>query len=107
MTNPAKNALIQDMMSVCGIIIAILPFIAAGSDIGFGAAWPRDSGPPRRKEPFLNESIKYSLRDVKAGVVSAALALLRRLMARKSDWRSRDSRSEVGGLGGVWSRTVA
>ncbi len=26
-TNPLKKALIQPMMSVCGIIIAILPFI--------------------------------------------------------------------------------
>lgn len=45
MTKPAKKALIQDMISVCGIIMAMFPFIipimpsmAAGSDIGLGAA---------------------------------------------------------------------
>ena len=60
MTNPAKNALIQPIIRVCGIIIAMFPFImfimpsiAAGSVIGFGAAWPRPSGPLLRKLPFL------------------------------------------------------
>lgn len=51
MTNPAKNALIQLMINVCGIIIAIFPFIipiipsiAAGSVIGFAAGLPLLSG---------------------------------------------------------------
>src|ERR1700709_635104 len=46
-TKPEKNALIQPIMSVCGTIMAMLPFImpiipsiAAGSDIGLGGAWP-------------------------------------------------------------------
>lgn len=58
-TNPAKKALIQLMISVCGIIIAIFPFIipiipsiAAGSVIGFGAALPLFSG-SLRKAPSL------------------------------------------------------
>lgn len=59
MTNPAKKALIQLMISVCGIIIAMFPFIipiipsiAAGSVIGFGAAFPLFSG-SFRKAPSL------------------------------------------------------
>lgn len=58
-TNPAKKALIQLMISVCGIIIAMFPFIipiipsiAAGSVIGFGAALPLFSG-SLRKAPSL------------------------------------------------------
>jgi len=45
MTKPLKNALIHPIINVCGIIIAMFPFIipiipsiAAGSVIGFGAA---------------------------------------------------------------------
>ena len=54
-TNPLKNALIQPIIKVCGMIIVIFPFIipimpsiAAGSDIGLGAACP-----------FLSGSFKY------------------------------------------------
>lgn len=54
-TNPEKNALIQPMISVCGTIIAMFPFIipiipsiAAGSVIGFGAACPFLSGSLRK-----------------------------------------------------------
>lgn len=53
-TNPEKKALIQPIISVCGIIIAMFPFIipimpsmAAGSDIGFGLGLPLDSGSAR------------------------------------------------------------
>lgn len=59
MTNPAKKALIQLMINVCGTIIAMFPFIipiipsiAAGSVIGFGAAFPRFPG-SLRKAPSL------------------------------------------------------
>lgn len=59
MTNPAKKALIQLMIKVCGTIIAIFPFIipiipsiAAGSVIGFGAAFPLFPG-SLRKAPSL------------------------------------------------------
>jgi len=50
-TKPAKNALIHPIISVCGIIIAMFPFIipiipsiAAGSVIGFACALPLFSG---------------------------------------------------------------
>lgn len=50
-TNPAKNALIHPIIKVCGIIIAMFPFImpiipsiAAGSVIGFAAGLPLASG---------------------------------------------------------------
>lgn len=58
-TNPAKNAFIQLIINVCGTIIAIFPFIipiipsiAAGSVIGFGAAFPLFPG-SLRKVPSL------------------------------------------------------
>jgi hypothetical protein len=54
MTNPEKKALIHPIIKLCGIIIAIFPFIipiipsiAAGSLIGFGLGLPRDSGSAR------------------------------------------------------------
>ena len=58
-TKPAKNAFIQPIMTVCGIIIIIFPFIipimpsiAAGSVIGFAGALPLFSG-SLRKMPSL------------------------------------------------------
>ena len=58
-TNPEKKALIHDIIRVCGIIIAIFPFIIpiiasipAGSVIGFGAPTPRFSG-SFKKAPVL------------------------------------------------------
>ena len=58
-TKPAKNALIHPMMTVCGTIIIMFPFImpiipsmAAGSVIGFAAALPLFSG-SFRKSPSL------------------------------------------------------
>lgn len=68
MTNPEKNALIQLMIKVCGIIIIMLPFIIfimasmpAGSAMGLAGAWPRFSG-SLRNAPFLYALIKYVLR---------------------------------------------
>jgi len=59
-TNPAKNALIHPIISVCGTIIATLPFIApimpsiiAGSPIGFALGFPLASGSARNL-PSLN-----------------------------------------------------
>lgn len=58
-TKPAKNALIQPIITVCGTIIIIFPFImpimpsmAAGSVIGFAAGFPLFSG-SLRKVPAL------------------------------------------------------
>lgn len=59
-TKPAKKALIQLMINVCGIIMAMFPFIipiipsmAAGSVIGFPAGLPLLSG-SFRNAPSLN-----------------------------------------------------
>lgn len=59
-TKPAKKALIQLIINVCGIIMAIFPFIipiipsmAAGSVIGFPAGLPLLSG-SFRNAPSLN-----------------------------------------------------
>lgn len=50
-TNPLKKALIHPMMSVCGTIMVMFPFIipimpsmAAGSVMGFAGGWPLLSG---------------------------------------------------------------
>ena len=98
MTNPEKKALIQLMMSVCGIIMAMFPFImpiipsiAAGSVIGFGAAFPLFSG-SLRKAPSLYADTRYSLRDSKAEREMAE-ELVRRLMPRSSERCSRRAAS--------------
>jgi hypothetical protein len=53
-TKPEKKALIHPIIKLCGIIIAMFPFImpimpsmAAGSLIGFGLGLPLDSGSAR------------------------------------------------------------
>lgn len=60
MTKPEKKALIQLMIRVWGIIIIIFPFnipimasMPAGSDMGFGGAWPRLFG-SFRNAPLWN-----------------------------------------------------
>lgn len=110
-TNPAKKALIQLMIRVCGIIIAMLPFIipiipsmAAGSVIGFPAGLPRFSG-SLRKTPSLYAETRYALREANEEG-DMALALVRRLMPRRrarcSLWAASDCF-----FGVVASRTVA
>ena len=94
MTNPAKKALIQPMISVWGIIIAIFPFImpiipsmAAGSVIGLPAGLPRFSG-SLRNVPSLYAVTRYCLREAKA-VGEIAEELERRLIPRRRDRCSR------------------
>lgn len=111
MTNPAKNALIQLIINVCGIIIAIFPFImpiipsiAAGSVIGFPAGLPLFSG-SLRKTPSLYAETRYALREAN-DEGEMALALLRRLTPRR---RARCSRraGKVCFFGVVARRIVA
>ena len=92
MTKPAKKALIQLMINVCGIIIAMLPFImpimpsiAAGSVMGLGAACPRPSGPLFRKAPFLYALTSWVFLVSKTDEDKTAEALFRRLIPRISD----------------------
>lgn len=110
-TKPAKNALIQLMINVWGIIIAILPFImpiipsiAAGSVIGFPAGLPRFSG-SLRKTPSLYAEIRYALREANEEG-DMALAFVRRLMPRSRERCSLRAGS-VCFFGVVASRIVA
>lgn len=112
-TYPEKKALIHPIIRVCGIIIAIFPFIIpimasipAGSVIGFAGGWPLLSG-SFRNVPFLYAETRYAFRDAKEEGVNTAEALLRRLAPRTRDRRSRDSARVDGRFGGVFIRTVA
>ena len=110
-TKPAKKALIQPMISVCGIIIAIFPFImpiipsmAAGSVIGLPAGLPRFSG-SLRNVPSLYADTRYCFREAKA-VEEMTEQLERRLIPRRRDRCSRKAGSSCF-FGVVCSRTVA
>lgn len=110
-TKPAKKALIQPIISVCGIIIAILPFImpiipsmAAGSVIGLPAGLPRLSG-SLRNVPSLYADTRYCFREAKA-VEDTAEEFERRLIPRRRDRCSRRAGSACF-FGVVCSRTVA
>ena len=89
-TKPAKKALIQPMISVWGIIMAMLPFImpiipsmAAGSVIGLPAGLPRFSG-SFRNVPSLYADTRYCFREAKA-TGEMVEELQRRLIPRRSD----------------------
>ena len=110
-TKPAKKALIQPMISVCGIIIAMFPFImpimpsmAAGSVIGLPAGLPRFSG-SLRNVPSLYADTRYCFREAKAAEEMAE-EFDRRLIPRRRDRCSRRAGSACF-FGVVCSRTVA
>jgi len=110
-TNPAKNAFIQLMIKVCGIIIIMFPFIipiipsiAAGSVIGFPAGLPWLSTSLRKTPPLKLWTI-YSRRGINA-LCSSWAKLVRRLTPRRSDRCSR-SAGAARGLGVVANRVVA
>lgn len=98
------------MISVCGTIIATLPFImpiipsiAAGSDIGFARGAPLFSG-SARNNPVLKAPTRYSLR-VRKDERGRLEAFVRRLMPRRRERCSR-SLGARSGFGGVWRRRV-
>ena len=111
MTKPAKKALIHDMISVCGIIIAMFPFIIdimfsipAGSVIGFGAGWPFSDG-SARYAPLLRSPVTVVRRERKEEEGSTAYCAERRLVCRRercSRWRRKPR-----GLGVLAKRMVA
>lgn len=91
-------------MAMFPFIMPIMPSIAAGSVIGFGAAFPLLSG-SLRKAPSLNAETMYSLRDSKAEREMAD-ELVRRLTPRRRERCSRRAASSCF-LGVVAKRTVA
>ncbi len=89
-TKPEKNALIHPMINVCGIIIAMLPFImpiipsiAAGSLIGFGLGLPLMSGSAKNLPSWYACTIYAFLAEKTAG--DKTLAFWRRLRPRAND----------------------
>lgn len=95
-TNPLKKALIQPIISVCGTIIVIFPFIipiipsiAAGSVIGFAGGCPLLSG-FLRYAPDWNAETRVFLRASKAAS-EITFAFWRKVMPR---WSERCSRRE-------------
>jgi hypothetical protein len=98
------------MISVCGTIMATLPFIApiipsiiAGSPIGLALGLPLPSGSARNL-PSLKAATKYCFRARKEDL-GRTEELVRRLMPRRRERVSR-SLGRGRGLGADWRRMV-
>lgn len=90
MTKPEKNALIHPMIRVCGIIMAMLPFImpiipsiAAGSLMGFGLGLPLSSGSAKNLPSWYACTMYAFLAEKAAG--ESTLAFWRSVRPRASE----------------------